>query len=121
MKFLKIAVAIFSLCFFVNANAVPITKVQTFDQVMLGEFHFLFVDLADYGFVAGVDKVRDWIGPHASITFEFRDVEPPGPGYYEDSAFLWIFMDQGRQFGRVSDEDWVGYAFFNQRGKLILT
>ncbi|MET0357331.1 MAG: PEP-CTERM sorting domain-containing protein [Cellvibrio sp.] len=120
MKLLKIAVAIFFLCIFSTANAVPITKVQTFDRVIESgeEFHFIFVDLADYGFVAGVDKVYDWVR-NSTLTFEFRDVEPPGPGHWEDSAFLWIFTDQARQFGRVSDEDWVGYAAFNQRGRLI--
>ncbi len=118
MKFLSIAAGIFFLCLFSRAQAVPITKVQTYDQVMRGEFHFIFVDLADYGFVAGVDKVRNWVGD-ARITFEFRDIESPGPDYGDEPAFLWIFMDQGRQFGRVSDEDWEGYAFFNDRGRLI--
>lgn len=116
MKLLKIVAAIFSLCVFPAANAIPITKVQTFNQTFEAgdSFHWIFVDLADYGFVAGKDRVGDWV-TDSSITFEFRDY---GPDPF-NSAFLSIFMDQARQFGRVGEEDWVGYAAFNQRGRLI--
>jgi hypothetical protein len=116
MKFLKIVTAIFCLCIFSTASAIPITKVQTFNQTFAAgdSFHWIFVDLADYGFVAGKDKVSDWVSD-SSITFEFRDYGPDPFG----SAFLSIFMDQARQFGRVGEEDWVGYAAFNQRGRLI--
>ena len=117
MKLLSIAAGIFSLCLISTANAVPITKVQTVDQILEGgeSFHFLFVDLAEYGFVAGVDRVYDWVD-QASITFEFRNIDPEA---YNDFVFFRISMDQGRQYGRVDDEDWVGDAFFNQRGRLI--
>ena len=120
MKFLSIAASIFSLCLFSSAYAIPITKVQTFDRVIERgeEFHFIIVDLAEYGFVSGVDRVVDWVGPYAEITFEFRDVDYEPENEF-GSAFLWIFMDQGRQFGRVEDEDWKGSAAFNRTGRLI--
>jgi len=116
MKLLKIVTAIFSLCAFSEANAVLITKVQTFNQTFEADesFHFIAVDLADYGFVAGTDRVRDWVGD-SRITFEFRDNGPDPFG----SAFLSIYMDQARQYGRVGEEDWEGYAAFNQRGRVI--
>lgn len=117
MKFLSLAAALFSLCLCSTVNAVPITKVQTFNQILEANdsFHFMFVDLADYGFVAGVDRVYDWVGD-ATITLELREANTETPSDY---SFFRIFMDQGRQYGIVDNEDWFGDAFFNQRGRLI--
>jgi|GEM_PF-3850455 len=118
MKFLSIAAGIFFLSIFSAANAVQITKVESFNKIVDSEFHFILADLADYGFVAGKDRVRDWLGD-STITLEFRDPEF-GPGRDPiDAAFLSLFMDQGRFFNRATNEDWVLDAAFNQNGRLI--
>lgn len=118
MKFLSIITGIFSLCVFSSANAVLITEVKTFNQIMESDFHFILVDLADYGFVSGKDNVGNWVN-NEKITFEFRD-----PEYYPDkdpidSPFISLFMDQGRFYGRATNEDWEAQALFNRAGRLI--
>jgi hypothetical protein len=118
MKFLSIVAGIFSLGIFSTANAVQITEVESFNKIVDSEFHFILADLGDYGFVAGKDRVSDWIS-EATITLEFRDPEY-GPGRDPiDAAFLSLFMDQGRFFNRATNEDWVLGAAFNQNGRLI--
>ena len=118
MKFLSILAGIFSFSIFSTANAVQITEVKSFNKIADSEFHFILADLADYGFVAGQDRLRDWLG-EATITFEFRDPEYGPNRKPEDAAFLSLFMDQGRYFNRASNEDWVLGAAFNRNGRLI--
>jgi len=118
MKFLSMIAGVFSFCFISSANAVLITEVKSFNQIIDSNFHFIFADLADYGFVAGKDKVRDWVGD-ANITFEFRDPEYTPDKDPIDSPFVSVFMDQGRFYGRATNEDWERQAIFNQAGRLI--
>src|SRR5687768_10698202 len=117
MKFLSIVAGILSLSIFSVANAVQITEVKSFNKIVDSEFHFILADLADYGFVAGKDKVRDWVSD-ATITLEFRDPEYGPDRDPIDAAFLSLFMDQGRHFNRATNEDWILGAAFNQNGRL---
>ncbi|RYY76973.1 MAG: PEP-CTERM sorting domain-containing protein [Gammaproteobacteria bacterium] len=115
MKILSTVAGALSLCLASAANAIQITDVKTFDRIFeIGdEFHFMF-DLADYGFVKGRDTVVD-----ASLTLEFRDPKAGPDRDPLEAPFISLFIDQGRQFMRVTDEDWIASAWFNENGHMI--
>lgn len=116
MKFLQLAIGIFSLCIIATANAIQITDVKTFDKTFEnGETFSFSYNLADFGFVAE----RDRIVGRASLIFEFREL-PENREELEEHPFISLFIDQGRSFHDVyQDEDWVvdnGLAWFNEAG-----
>lgn len=116
MKLLPLATGIFSLFIFSAAHAIQITDVKTFNQTFEygGSFDFSY-NLADYGF----DPERDRLVGEAILTFEFRDLNYSPDKDFIDRPFISLFIDQGRSFMRIYDEDWVvdnGLPWFNEAG-----
>lgn len=116
MKFLQILIGIFSLCLFTSANAIQITDVKTFDKIFANGESFNFsYNLADYGF----DAERDTLVGQTILTFEFRDPTYTPDKDVFDRPFISLFIDQGRGYMRIFNEDWIvdnGLAWFNEDG-----
>lgn len=116
MKFLQICIGIFSLCLFSVAHATQITDIKTFDKIFANGESFNFsYNLADYGFDANSDTL---VG-QSVLTFEFRDPTYSPDKDVFDRPFISLFIDQGRGYTRVFNEDWVvdnGLAWFNEAG-----